>query len=183
MGRSVNKVSLLGNLGADPEIRYTKSGQPVAGLRLATTDTWKDRDGNQQESTEWHSISVWGAQAELCGKYLQKGRQVYIEGSLQTREYTDRDGNPRKATEVKAREIVFLGGGERAQGGGRDQSRGDTRGGYNQNQGGGYGGGRYGQNQNHGGGWHTENQGGGYGQGPADNGPHGGGHGQEGIPF
>ena len=93
---SVNKVILIGNLGADPEVRYTQGGQPVANLRIATTDVWNDKDGNRQERTEWHSISVWGKQAEHCGQYLSKGRQVYVEGRLQSREYTDKEGVQRK---------------------------------------------------------------------------------------
>jgi len=107
---SVNKVTLIGRLGADPEVRYTQGGQPVASLRMATSENWTDRDGQRKERTEWHSITVWGKQAELCGQYLAKGRQVYIEGRLQTREYTDREGINRKAVEIVANQIVFLGG-------------------------------------------------------------------------
>ena len=99
---SVNKVILVGRLGADPEIRYTQSGQPVGSLRLATSENWTDRDGNRQERTEWHSVTVWGKQAELCGQYLAKGRQAYIEGRLQMREYTDREGVNRRAWDVVA---------------------------------------------------------------------------------
>ena len=97
---SVNKVILVGRLGADPEIRYTQSGQPVGSLRLATSENWTDRDGNRQERTEWHSVTVWGKQAELCGQYLAKGRQAYIEGRLQMREYTDREGVNRRAWDL-----------------------------------------------------------------------------------
>ena len=107
---SVNKVTLIGRLGADPEVRYTQGGQPVASLRMATSENWTDREGQRKERTEWHSITVWGKQAELCGQYLAKGRQVYIEGRLQTREYTDREGINRKAVEIVANQIVFLGG-------------------------------------------------------------------------
>lgn len=107
---SVNKVTLIGRLGADPEVRYTQGGQPVASLRMATSENWTDRDGQRKERTEWHSITVWGKQAELCGQYLAKGRQAYIEGRLQTREYTDREGINRKAVEIVANQIVFLGG-------------------------------------------------------------------------
>lgn len=107
---SVNKVTLIGRLGADPEVRYTQGGQPVASLRMATSENWTDRDGQRKERTEWHSITVWGKQAELCGQYLAKGRQVYIEGRLQTREYTDREGINRKAVEIVSNQIVFLGG-------------------------------------------------------------------------
>ena len=107
---SVNKVILLGRLGADPEIRYTQSGQPVGSLRIATSENWNDREGNRQERTEWHNITVWGKQAETCGQYLAKGRQVYIEGRLQSREYTDRDNIQRRAWEVVANKVVFIGG-------------------------------------------------------------------------
>ena len=107
---SVNKVTLLGRLGADPEIRYTQSGQPVGSLRIATSENWNDREGNRQERTEWHNITVWGKQAETCGQYLAKGRQVYIEGRLQSREYTDRDNIQRRAWEVVANKVVFIGG-------------------------------------------------------------------------
>ena len=115
---SVNKVILLGRLGADPEIRYTQSGQPVGSLRIATSENWNDREGNRQERTEWHNITVWGKQAEICGQYLAKGRQVYIEGRLQSREYTDRDGNNRKAWDVVANQVVFIGGRDGGGGGG-----------------------------------------------------------------
>ena len=107
---SVNKVILLGRLGADPEIRYTQSGQPVGSLRVATSENWNDRDGNRQERTEWHNITVWGKQAENCGQYLAKGRQVYIEGRLQSREYTDWDNVQRRGWEIVASKVVFIGG-------------------------------------------------------------------------
>ena len=107
---SVNKVTLLGRLGADPEIRYTQSGQPVGSLRVATSENWNDRDGNRQQRTEWHNITVWGKQAETCGQYLAKGRQVYIEGRLQSREYTDRDNVQRRGWEIVASKVVFIGG-------------------------------------------------------------------------
>ena len=123
---SVNKVILIGNLGADPEVRYTQGGQPVANLRIATTDVWNDKDGNRQERTEWHSISVWGKQAEHCGQYLSKGRQVYVEGRLQTRQWDDKDGNKRYTTEIKADRITLLGGGG---GGGRSMDRSGGQGG------------------------------------------------------
>lgn len=110
MAGSVNKVILIGHLGADPEIRYTPSGQPVANFRLATSESWNDKSGQRQERTEWHRIVVWGKLAELCGEYLAKGRQVYVEGRLQTRQWDDRDGNKRFTTEVQAREVTFLGG-------------------------------------------------------------------------
>jgi single-strand DNA-binding protein len=107
---SVNKVILLGRLGRDPELRYTQSGQPVADFTLATNETWNDREGKRQERTEWHRVVAWGKLAELCGQYLNKGRQAYIEGRLQTREWNDRDGNKRQTTEIVARDVVFLGG-------------------------------------------------------------------------
>ncbi|MCK5687770.1 single-stranded DNA-binding protein, partial [Myxococcota bacterium] len=131
---SVNKAILIGNLGSDPEIRYTPSGAAVANFSLATTDKWNDKQGQSQERTEWHKIVVWGKLAELCGEYLSKGRQVYIEGSIQTRQWDDRDGNKRYTTEIKAREITFLGsrtdgGGQRSGGGGGYGSGGGSGGG------------------------------------------------------
>lgn len=110
MARGVNKVILIGNLGSDPEVRYTQTGQPVAHFRIATTDSWTGKDGQLQERTEWHSIVVWGKTAENCGKFLAKGRQVYVEGRLQTREWQDKDGNKRYTTEVVATDVQFLGG-------------------------------------------------------------------------
>ena len=106
---SVNKVILVGNLGRDPEVRYTQSGTPVANFTLATTDRWNDQSGEKQERTEWHRIVVWGKQAEIAGEYLRKGKQIFVEGSLQTREWTDRDGNKRYTTEVKAMNFQMLG--------------------------------------------------------------------------
>ena len=106
---SVNKVILIGNLGRDPEVRYTAGGQPVANFTMATTERWNDPSGEKKEKTEWHRIVVWGKQAEVAGEYLRKGRQVYIEGSLQTREWTDRDGNKRTTTEIRAQRLQLLG--------------------------------------------------------------------------
>jgi len=107
---SVNKVILVGNLGRDPEIRYTTNGTAVANFPIATTDRWTDQaSGDRKERTEWHRIVVWGKQAEIAGEYLRKGKQVYIEGSLQTREWTDREGNKRYTTEVKAQIFQMLG--------------------------------------------------------------------------
>ena len=107
---SVNKVILIGNLGRDPEVRYTSGGTPVANFTLATTDRWTDPgSGEKREKTEWHKIVIWSKQAEIAGEYLRKGRQVYVEGSLQTREWTDRDGNKRYTTEVKAQRFQMLG--------------------------------------------------------------------------
>ena len=111
---SVNKVILVGNLGKDPEVRFTPSGRAVAKFSLATTDSWMDQESGRQERTEWHNIVVWGKQAESCGQYLTKGRQVYIEGSLRSRSYDDKDGNKRYITEIVAQRVQFLGGGARA---------------------------------------------------------------------
>ncbi len=97
---SLNKVLLIGNLGKDPEVRFTPSGRAVARFPVATSDVWNDQEGQRQERTEWHNVVVWGKQAETCGQYLQKGRQVYIEGSIRTRQYDDKDGNKRYITEV-----------------------------------------------------------------------------------
>ena len=106
---SVNKVILIGNLGRDPELRYTKDGKAVANFTLATNDRWRDREGNGQERTEWHRIVVWDKQAENCAQYLQKGRSVYIEGRLQTREWEDKEGQKRQTTEIVAQQVTFLG--------------------------------------------------------------------------
>jgi single-strand DNA-binding protein len=108
---SVNKVILIGNLGADPELRYTNTGSAVANLRIATNEQWTDKNGERQERTEWHQIVVWGKQAENCGKYLRKGRAIYVEGRLQTRQWEDQSGNKRYTTEVVAQTVQFLGGG------------------------------------------------------------------------
>ncbi len=109
---SVNKVILLGNLGRDPELKYTPNGTPVANFTVATNETWKDKEGNKQEHTEWHRVVVWGKLAEICGEYLHKGRQVYIEGSIRSRTYKDRDGNDRTAVEIRADNLVMVGKGE-----------------------------------------------------------------------
>ena len=107
---SVNKAILVGRLGADPEMRFTGTGRAVCNFRIATDSVWKDRDGNRQKRTEWHKIVVWGPQAETCGKYLAKGREVYVEGELQTRSY-DKDGQKHYSTEIVAQTVRFLGGG------------------------------------------------------------------------
>ena len=107
---SVNKVILIGNLGRDPELRYTQGGQAVTNFSLATTEKFSSRDGTPQERTEWHRIVVWGKPAESCAKYLSKGRSVYVEGRLQTREWEDREGNKRSTTEINAQRVEFLGG-------------------------------------------------------------------------
>lgn len=118
---SVNKVILIGNLGRDPELRYTKNGQAVANFSLATSDNFTTRDGQKEERTEWHRIVTWAKTAELCTQYLAKGRTVYIEGQLRTREWEDKDGNKRQTTEVHAQTVQFLsprGAGAGAAGGG-----------------------------------------------------------------
>jgi single-strand DNA-binding protein len=105
---SVNRVILVGNLGRDPELRYTAGGQPVASFSVATNERWNDREGKTQERTEWHRIVVWGKQGENCANYLQKGRSVYIEGRLQTREWEDKEGQKRQTTEVVAQTVQVL---------------------------------------------------------------------------
>ena len=106
----LNKAQLIGHLGCDVELRYTQSGTPVANFRVATNEYWNDKNGERKERTEWHRIVAWGKVAELCGEYLSKGRQVYIEGSLRTRAWDDRDGNKRYTTEITAQNVRFLGG-------------------------------------------------------------------------
>lgn len=106
---SVNKVILIGNLGRDPEMRYMPSGDAMANLNLATTDTWKDKNGEKQEKTEWHRVVMFGKQAEIAGEYLKKGSQVYIEGRLQTRKWTDKEGHERYTTEIVADRMQMLG--------------------------------------------------------------------------
>jgi single-strand DNA-binding protein len=105
----INKVILVGNLGRDPEVRYTPSGTAVANFTLATTETWTDRDGQKQSHTEWHRIVAWRRLGEICGEYLSKGKQVYIEGRIRTREWEDQDGNKRKTTEIEAQTMQMLG--------------------------------------------------------------------------
>jgi single-strand DNA-binding protein len=121
----VNKVILIGNLGRDPELRYTQSGQAVANFSLATSENWNDKSsGEKVERTEWHRITAWGKTAELAAQYLSKGRTVYVEGRLQTREYEDKEGIKRKVTEVVASNVTFLGS-QRGEGGGA-QAGGDA---------------------------------------------------------
>ena len=115
---SINKVILIGNLGSDPEVRFLPSGSAVGNFNIATTEKWTGKDGQPGEKTEWHRIVVFGKQAENCKQYLQKGRQVYIEGRLQTREWDDKEGQKKKTTEIIAQTVQFLGSG----GGGRDRA-------------------------------------------------------------
>lgn len=112
---SVNKVMLIGNLGKDPEVRFTSNGRALARFPIATSEVWIDAEGKRQERTEWHNIVVWGKQGETCGQYLAKGRQVYVEGSIRSRSYDDKNGIKRYMTEIVAQRVRFLGGG----GGGR----------------------------------------------------------------
>jgi single-strand DNA-binding protein len=113
----VNKAILIGNLGKDPELRYTPGGQPTASFSLATTDRWTDKNGQKQERTEWHNIVAWGKLAELVNQYLKKGRSAYVEGRITTRSWDDRDGNKKYRTEIVANQIQFLGGGPGQSGG------------------------------------------------------------------
>ncbi|HEX5067723.1 MAG TPA: single-stranded DNA-binding protein [Myxococcota bacterium] len=121
---SVNKVILIGNLGRDPELRYTQGGQAVANFTLATTERFPGKDGERQERTEWHRIVAWARTAELCAQYLSKGRSVYIEGRLQTREWENREGQKQRTTEIVAQTVQFLGG--RDGGGGGAQRSGGS---------------------------------------------------------
>ncbi|WNL47036.1 single-stranded DNA-binding protein [Dyella sp. BiH032] len=152
MARGVNKVILVGNLGADPETRYTGNGTAITSLRIATSEQWTDKQsGERQERTEWHRVKLFGKLAEIAGEYLKKGRQVYIEGSLRTDKYTDKDGVERFSTDIVANEMQMLGGGGAEGGGGG--------GGFQRSQGGGGGG----QRQGGGGGGYGNRGGGGGG--------------------
>ncbi|MDD3650185.1 single-stranded DNA-binding protein [Immundisolibacter sp.] len=128
MARGVNKVILIGNLGRDPEVRYTAGGAAVANLRIATTESWRDKQtGEKKENTEWHSVVLFGKLGEIAGEYLKKGRTVYIEGSLRTRKWQDKDGQDRYTTEIVASDMQMLGGGEgRGEGGGYGARQGAT---------------------------------------------------------
>ena len=120
MARGVNKVILVGNLGADPEVRYSASGTAITKLNVATSESWKDKQsGERQERTEWHRVSLFARLAEIAGEYLKKGRQVYIEGALRTSKYTDKDGIERYSTDIIASELQMLGGGNESGGGGQ----------------------------------------------------------------
>jgi single-strand DNA-binding protein len=107
---SVNKVILVGNLGRDAELRYTPGGAAVATLNIATTEVWNDKAGQRQEKTEWHRVILWGKSAETLTEYLTKGRQIYVEGRIQTRQWDDKDGNKRYTTEIRSDRVVLLGG-------------------------------------------------------------------------
>ena len=131
---SVNKVILVGNLGRDAELRYTPGGAAVATLNMATTETWTDKGGQRQEKTEWHRVVFWGKVAESLTEYLTKGKQVYVEGRLETRQWNDKDGNKRYTTEIKGDKIVLLGS---AGGGGGRGGGGVSRGGGEESMGGG----------------------------------------------
>ena len=119
MSKSLNKVQLIGNLGKDPELKYTSAGVAVATFSIATSDSWKDQEGNIQERTEWHNIVAWRKLAEICGEWLKKGKRVYIEGKLQTRTY-EKDGVKKYMTEIVADQLIMLdgGGGQRSTNGG-----------------------------------------------------------------
>lgn len=110
MARGINKVILVGNLGNDPEVRYAQSGAAITTLSVATSESWKDKDGQQQERTEWHRVKAFGRLAEIMGEYLKKGRQVYIEGSLRTEKYTDKNGVEKYSTDIIADQMQMLGG-------------------------------------------------------------------------
>lgn len=187
-----SRTIIAGNLGNDPEVKYTQGGQAVCELSVAVNETWTDKDGQRQERTEWFRAKVWGKTAENCGEYLRKGREVLVEGRMQSRKYTDKEGVERTVWELNADKVVFLGGGRDDQGGSRGGGGGggggrDDRGGNRGNQGGGGnrggGGGNRGNQGGGGGGWHGDggrsNQGGGKGGG----GGGGGGGGDDYNPF
>jgi single-strand DNA-binding protein len=123
---SINKVILIGNLGRDPELRYTQGGQAVANFTLATNERFSTKDGDKQERTEWHRIVAWGRTGELCAQYLSKGRSVYLEGRLQTREWEDKEGQKRRTTEIVATTVQFLGGRGEGGSGGPSSSIGES---------------------------------------------------------
>jgi len=121
---SVNKVILVGNLGRDAELRYTPGGAAVATINMATTEVWNDKSGQRQEKTEWHRVVLWGKTAESLNEYLTKGKQIYVEGRLQTRQWDDKDGNKRYTTEIRGDRVVLLGGGGGRGGGSGSYSQG-----------------------------------------------------------
>jgi single-strand DNA-binding protein len=141
MADGLNKVMLIGNLGQDPELRYTQSGQAVLSLRVATNESFNNRDGERQERTEWHSVVIWGKRAEALSKFLNKGKQLYVEGRLQTRSWEDKQGQKRYTTEINASEIILLGGGGRGAGPRTSYDGPPSQGGGEEPSGGGGGGG------------------------------------------
>lgn len=158
MARGINKVILVGNLGADPETRYTTNGGAITTIKIATSESWKDKQtGENQERTEWHRVKFFGRLAEIAGEYLKKGRQVYVEGSLRTDKYTDKEGVERYTTDIIANEMQMLGGpgGGGGEGGGREGGREGGSGRGERSGGGGY--------ESRGGGGNYENRGGGGG--------------------
>ncbi|NLE47010.1 MAG: single-stranded DNA-binding protein [Sandaracinaceae bacterium] len=124
MAEGLNRVMLIGNLGADPELRYTQGNQPVLSMRLATTESFNNRAGERQERTEWHAVTLWGKRAEALSKFLAKGERIFVEGRIQYRQWEDRDGNKRWSTDIVASNVILLGGR-----GGRRDSGGDFGGG------------------------------------------------------
>lgn len=126
----VNKVIIVGRLGADPEVKTVSSGQTVCRLSVATSENWTDRDGQRQERTEWHRVVVWGRIAEVCGQHLAKGRQVYLEGRLQTRSWEDQQGQKKYTTEIVATTVQFLGSNERGQYQGNNNNNSNNAGGF-----------------------------------------------------
>ncbi len=153
MARGVNKVILIGNLGADPEVRYTQSQSAVANLRIATSEQWRDKQtGENRENTEWHNVVMFGRLGEIAGEYLKKGSKVYVEGRLQTRKWQDKSGNDRYTTEIVANDMQMLD--SRGDGGGGGNFGGGDRGGFGgESRGGGSGGGGGGRDQGRGGGF------------------------------
>lgn len=182
----LNKVQIIGNLGADPELRATQSGNSVCNIRVAVNETWNDKNGQKQERVEWFRVTIWGKQGEVAAQYLAKGRKVYVEGRLQTSEYTDKDGNQRQSWEIVASNVIFIdnakdGGGGQQGGGGGGWGGGGNQGGGQQSGGGGWGGQQGGgQHGGGGGGW-----GGGGGQHGGGGGGWGGGGGggNDHVPF
>ena len=158
--KGVNKVILVGNLGNDPEVRYMPNGNAVANLSLATSESWKDQQGQVQERTEWHRLTMYRRLAEIAGEYLKKGSQIYVEGKLQTRKWQDQQGQDKYTTEIIVDQMQMLGG--------RNNNGGGNQGGYNQGNNQNQGGSNQGNNQNQGGGnqgGYNQNQGGNNGGG------------------
>jgi single-strand DNA-binding protein len=165
MARGINKVIIVGNLGADPETRYTGSGTAITSLRIATSEAWTDKaSGEKQERTEWHRVKLFGKLAEIAGEYLKKGRQVYIEGSLRTDKYTDKDGVERYSTDIIGNEMQMLGGNAGGEGGGFAGGQGGGARPQQARAAGG-GGGNYGASAGGGGGGGQQRGGGNYGGG------------------